>query len=175
MNYHIAVRQSLFHKIALYLQSDSRDMSQTIDYTDGVATKTFGITTYGILPKEDSEELFYPGINISFLDEVDNSSGRSKAKRYIVPVKITICKDIEGNTTPTLASVEALTVREKVLEALSDKCVQIWDYTDTPINTGNLAFYHDQPYRLTNESLSIPGGDVRYCITIFINYADKSF
>lgn len=178
-NFRDSVRRSFVTKLAIYLQqSGSRDMTIPLRFSKGIANFEYGDnpSSYGIVPREIGEELFYPGVNITFLDETDASVGRSRKKRYILPVKITITKAIEGNMSPSVAAVEVRGVMQLVLEALADGHVDIWDYSSTPaIYTGAHGSFHEVGYKINDESLAHAGGDIRHSLTLFINYADTSF
>lgn len=176
MNYQLAIRQSLVTKIGVYLQQQSRDMSIPLNYNNGIANFQFQDTTYGVVPIQPGQDLFYPGVNLLFLGETDASSGRSAStkKRYLLTVKIIVSKEISGNTRPQIVQSEVLGVAKEVLNALSDGNVEIWNYDSDPVFTGITGWYHDIPYAFTDESIAIAGGDIRASAVIFINYADPS-
>lgn len=177
MDYRAAVRRSFLAKIITYLQTNGlRDMSRVPSFNQGVADFVFRNTTYGIVPRVVDEELFYPGVNITFIDETDASTNRATKKRYLLTTKITVTKAIQGNTTPWLGEIEVLGVIHLILQALSDGRVDIWDYDlATPAYTGVFASYHGTGYKLMDESLAVPGGDIRHSIVLLINYMDPSF
>lgn len=177
VNYLDAVRRSFVAKLVIYLQQNgSRDMSIPMNFNQGIAEFIFENTTYGVVPRESQEDLFYPGVNIEFLDETDLSIGRMKKKRYLLTTKITITKAIEGNTTPTLAATEVIGVKHLILQALQDSKVEIWNYDQAiPSYTGVLGTYHSTGIAQDDESLAMSGGDIRKTLTLSINYADPSF
>ena len=178
VNYQLEIERSFLHKIGIYLQQNGlRDMSVPLNYNQGTVDFQFGNTTYGIVVKEPSQELFYPGINIQFLEETEVGSGRSfsSKKRYLVPIKVSVVKGIEGNTRPQIVKAEILGVQKLILQGLSDGHVDIWDYSlPTPVFTGIRGWYSKTPYKFSDESLAFEGGDIRKCITIFANYLDPS-
>lgn len=177
LDYRMAVRRSFLSKIAIYLQQNgSRDMSTPLSFNQGIPNYSVGVTNYGIVMRSLDEELFLPGINIGFIDEVDLSKDRTVKKRYLLTTKITISKPIQNNTTPTLVAVEVSGVTHQILQALSDGHVDIWNYDlPTPIFTGVFGSYHQTGYKISDESLAIAGGDIRESITLLINYMDPSF
>jgi len=179
VNYQLAVRQSILHKIAIYLQQDgSRDMTIPLNFNNGIADFLFNTTTYGIVPLEAGQTAFYPGVSILPLDEEDAVTGRSHLtkKRYILPVKIFVGKEISGNTRPQVVKAEVLEVCKLVLQCLSDGVVQIWDYSDlnNPVSTGIRATYGNTPYSFKDESVAVPGGDIRMGCVVQLNYIDLS-
>lgn len=151
-------------------------MSVPLNRNEGVVDFQFGVTAYGIVVRSPAEDLFYPGVNISFLDESDVATGRSSAtkKRYLVPVSMTVTKPIEGNTRPQVAKAEVLGVQKLLLEALSDGHVDIWNYSGTPVFTSVQGWYHSLPYVFSDTSLAVEGGDIRRSVTVFCNYMDPS-
>lgn len=179
VNYQLAVRQSFERKIGVYLQQGSRDMTLPLTFSDGIANFLFDTTTYGIVPLEAGQIPFLPGVCLFFLDEEDASGDRnhSQKKRYILPIRIIVGKNIQGNTRPQVVKAEVMKINKLILECLSDSHVQIWDYDNinNPVFTGVRGYYHDIPYSFTDESLAIPGGDIRMSCTVFVNYLDPSF
>lgn len=175
-NFQLEFERSFLHKIGAYLQQNSRDMSAPLNRSDGIVDFTFNNVRYGVVVKSPAEDLFYPGVNILFLDEADVATGRSSStkKRYLVPIKLIITKPIEGNTRPSVVKAEVLGVQKLVLEALSDGHVEIWDYSAAPVYTGVDGWYHSIPYVFSDESLAIEGGDIRRCLTCFVNYLDPT-
>lgn len=179
-NYQIAVRKSFERKIGVFLQQNgSRDMSLPLNFNKGTVDFLFDTTPYGIVPLEAGQAAFYPGVSLLFLSEEDASGNRSHSqkKRYILPVKIIVGKEILVNTRPQVVKAEVLKICKLLLECLSDGHVEIWDYDDlnSPVNTGVQAWYSHSPYSFGDESLAFAGGDIRCSTTIFLNYLDPSF
>lgn len=179
VNFQLAIRQSFVAKLGVYLQQNaSRDMSIPLNFNNGTADFEFNGTTYGIVPKVIGEQLFYPGVNLIFFGEEDITHGRSTAskKRYSLTTKIVVAKPIEGHGSANVAAAEVIGVCRLLLQALSDGRIQIWDYSvpATPVFTGVSAIYNDQPYSFKDESLALPGGDVRMGATITAQYLDLS-
>lgn len=177
LDYRSAVRRSFIYKLAIYLQNNgSRDMSLPRHFSGENMDYLYGTTTYGIVHRSLDEDLFLPGINIGFIDEVDLSKERTTKKRYLLTTKIAVTKPIQGNITPTRVATEVSGVTHQILQALSDGHVEIWNYDlSTPAYTGVFGSYHQTGYKIADESLAVPGGDIRESITLLINYMDPSF
>lgn len=177
-NYQLAIRQSFVNKLAIFLQQDgSRDMTTAVNRNSGVADFLFGDTTYGVVSRQLGEELFYPGVNILFLGEIDVASGRSSStkKRYVLPTKIIVAKMIEGNTRPQVVAAEVMGVCKLLLQCLSDSHVDIYSGIPAdPVFTEVSAWYHHTPYSFGDESLAVTGGDIRMAATLSLNYLDPS-
>jgi hypothetical protein len=175
----IAMRRYLIAKVALWLQQDSRDMSaySTLERTSNVITVLFGNTRYAIVPRVDGQELFIPGVNITFLDEADASPERNKNKRFIQPVIIRISRPIDAGHNIYALEEEALTVVDKVQECFSDGRLEIWDYTDldNPTYMENVARWDESGIPASNESFAVAGGDITYSINIFLEYVNFSY
>jgi hypothetical protein len=184
-NYRDAIRQSFYRKLALYLSLGTRQMDSVLTYNSygyvqfPVISMTDGSTLqYGITVLEQGQDPLYKGVNIEFFPEQDASVHRfPKNKRYLLPVKITTFREIDGNIDPVLISTEVRNVMQKVLETLSDGVVEIWDYTGSlPLNTKFSGDWFDTGgYEFGDDSAAFESGDIRNSISLNINYHDFSF
>lgn len=173
------MRRSLIAKVALWLQQDSRDMSaySTLDRTSNYITATFGDTVYAVVPRVEGQELFLPGINITFTDEADASPDRNKHKRFVQPVVIRISRPIDAGHNIYRLEEEVLQVVDKVQECFSDGFLEIWDYTDldNPTDLELRGQWKQSGVPASNESFATVGGDITYSINIFVEYVNKSY
>lgn len=185
-NYRSAVRKSLVAKLALYLTNRSRNMAEftTLTLTNGqlqfvyIDPKTAGTTDYLIAWKQRGEPFAYPGVNVQFLNEVDQSTDRIAFKRYALPVKITICRELEPTRNPISLADELLNIQQLILECLSDSKVEIWDYTYAPsalFTEHKGIWYWDTRVTFSDESIAVDGGDLRFSLNFQINYQDFSY
>lgn len=175
----IAMRRSMIAKVALWLQQESRDMTayNTLDRVNNIVSVEFGDTRYAIVPRVEGQELFLPGINITFLDESDASPDRNKHKRFIQPVLIRISRPVEAGHNIYKLEEEVLQVVDRVQECFSDGFLEVWDYTDvdSPIFTEIRGMWKDSGVSATNESFAVPGGDITYSINVFVEYVNLSY
>lgn len=180
MNSRDAIRQSFTTKLALYLSQNTRDMSLPLTVDNGVVL--FDVTdfitgdpiSYGIKPVEQGDDLYYPGIGIEFLNEADMSPDRLTRKQYLLPVKITICRFIEGDANASALATEVRGVMKRVLTCLSDGHVEVWDYTgDIPIFSNRVGVWAKTGgYALDDESAAFASGDIRHTLSLNIFYDD---
>lgn len=186
--YRDAIRRSFLAKIAVWLAGqESRNLAEfgTLTYSNGqlvfdyINPRTDATTQYLIAQKRRGEQLSYPGVNIYFLDEVDESPGRRKNKRYLLPVKVITCRKLEDRWTPDAIEAQLLGIEAKILECISDGKVEIWDFVqdvNSPINTDIIGhWWFGNSYKFRDESLAIIGGDLRRSLTFNISYVDLSF
>lgn len=179
MNSRDAIRQSFVTKLALFLSANSRNMSQSFTINDDGAvefTVTSSLTgsNYGVKPTEQGQELFYPGVNIEFLNEADMSPDRLTQKQYLLPVKITVCALIAGDVNPSALSSEIRGIMKILLRCLSDGNVEVWDYTGiTSIFSGRVGLWvKTGGYALDDESAAVESGDIRQTLSLNIFYDD---
>lgn len=180
MNSREAIRQSFVTKLALYLSQNTRDMSLPLTIDNGVVLfqvldfVTANPVNYGIRPIEQGAELYYPGVNIEFLNEADMSPDRLTQKQYLLPVKITVCRFLEGDVNPSALATEVRGIMKSILTCLSDGNVEVWDYTGiTPIFSNRVgAWAKTGGYALDDESAAIASGDIRHTLSLNIFYDD---
>jgi hypothetical protein len=170
----------MFAKIALYLITDSRDMSEFPDLTlsdDGRHSVTWGPddTIYSVVPKLETEDVDVPGVNIVFLGSLDVAKDRLKTKRFVVPVAIHIVREIGALDAPLALSSEVWDLAWKVNDALREGFVDIWNYHEDPaVATGRTAQWvtlHDFSWR--DESFAVEGGDIRLTMSFGVEYVER--
>lgn len=147
--------------------------SLPLNPTNGRYEYEHGGVTYQIAPKLMSEDLAFPGINISFADPIDVSTDRLRTKRFVWPVIVIVTRPLEAVNTALYTEQTTYEICDILSDILGEGCTEIWDYSQTPaVSYGKKAYWLGSDFSWIDDSLVFEGGDIRFSLGLELEYVE---